>query len=337
MSEATRQRSRISFQAIANLAQLADYTIPFAIRAICKLGVADHLAAGPRSIEELATECGAHAPSLLRAMRALVSRGIFAELQPGQFELTPMADLLRNDHPLSMRYAFRLAPDADALAAFEYTVRTGEPSFEHLFGQDYFSYLSARPELLAEFHASQRALTRIEEIVVFRSYNWAALQTVVDIGGGDGTFLAHLLAANSGLRGILFDLPNTVAEAPQILAGAKVADRCQIVGGSFFETPIPPGADAYLIKRVLVGLDDRQVTTVLRSIRTAMRPDSRLLIFEPMMSEGDVSTAMDLLMLVLGGGQVRTPAEFEMLLAAADLQLIRVVTTRMFPFIEAGP
>jgi O-methyltransferase domain len=333
----TERRPRISFQAIAQLAELADYTIPFTIRAICKLGIADCLTSGPRSIEDLSESLGAHAPSLLRAMRALVSRGVFVEPQPGRFELNPIAELLQTDHPLSMRYAFRLAPDLDALADIAYTLRTGEPSFEHLFDEDYFAYLSTRPELLAEFHASQRALTRLEQVLLLRSYDWSTLRIVVDIGGGDGTFLGLMLAANPRVRGILFDLPNTVMAAPQVLANYGVANRCEIIGGSFFDAPVPTGADAYLIKRVLVGLDDEQVITLFAAVRAAMHPNSRLLICEPMMSEGDISAAMDLLMLVLGPGHVRTPAEFERLFTAADLQLTRGITTPMFPFIEARP
>lgn len=332
--EGNRSRSRISFAAIANLAEMADYTIPFAIRAVCKLGVADHLTCGPRSVQELAAQCGAHAPSLLRVLRALASRQIFAESRPGEFELTSMADLLRSDHPLSMRHAFRLAPDVEALTHLEYTIRTGEPSFDHHFGEDYFTYLAHQPDLLAEFHASQRALTRFEQVTLLRSYDWDSLGSVVDIGGGDGAFLSHLMAAHPRMRGVLFDLPGTVAQAPGILAAKGVAGRCDIVGGNFLDTVIPAGADAYMFKRVLVGLTDDQVITALRAVRDAMRPDSRLLIFEPLTSEGSVGKAMELLMLVLGRGRVRTPEEFETIFAQAGLRLHKFYAGGVFPFLE---
>jgi hypothetical protein len=333
----TERRPRIHFQAIARLAELADYTLPFAIRAVCKLGVADYLSSGPRSIEELSKSVGAHIPSLMRAMRALASRGVFAEPRPGYFELNPIGALLQTDHPLSMRGAFRMAPDLEALTNLMYTLRTGKSSFEDLFGEDYFTYLSRRPELLNEFHASQSALTRIEQVVLLRSYDWRRIQLIVDIGGGNGTFLGLLLAANPDLRGVLFDLPNTVEGAMEVLADFGVADRCEVVGGNFLDSSIPAGADAYVIKRVLVGLADEQAISVLAAVRRAMLPNGRLLICEPMMSEGDISAATDLLMLVLGPGRVRTPAEFEGLLAAADMKLTLGVTTPMFPFIEARP
>jgi O-methyltransferase domain len=328
---------RLNFEAMGRLAGLADFTAAFAIRAVCKLGVSDALADGPRSIEEIATEVEAHAPSLLRAMRALVLRGLFIEPEPSRFALNPMAELMRSDHPLSMRHAFRLAPDVDALTEMIHTLRTGEAAFDHVFGEDYFAYLSNRPDLLDEFKASQSALTRLEQVVLLRTYDWSGVQQVVDIGGNDGTFLCHLLAANPRMHGTLFDLPETVATAPSVLAGFGVQDRCSIVAGNFFEAALPRGADVYIIKRVLVGLDDAQARTLFAAVRGAMAADGRLIIAEPMMSEGDVSSAMDLLMLVLGPGRVRTAREFEHLLAAESLRLTRGVATPMFPFIEARP
>jgi hypothetical protein len=331
------RKSRLRIEAIGTLAQLADTTVPLAIRAVCKLGVADHLRDGARTVEELAAACGAHAPSLLRVLRALATRGVFAEPKPGSFALTEIGDLLRSDHRLSMRMAFRSRPDLDALAQMDYSVRTGEPAFDHIFDKEYFDYLSERPELVVEFQASQRALSRFEEVVILRSYDWSKRQSVVDIGGGDGAFLSHLLATHPQMRGTLFDLPNTVKGAPKVLAAAGVADRCEVIGASFMERDIPAGADVYLIKRVLVGLDDAQVSKLFKSVRKAMRPDSRLLVLEPMMAEGDVSTAMDLLMLVLGRGRVRTPEEFHALFAGAKLKLSQIVSKRIIPFIEAEP
>ncbi len=336
----TASRVRINFTAIAELARLADYTIPFAIRAVSRLGVADHLADGPRSIESLAAATGAHAPSLLRALRALVARGVFREPGPGWFELTALSDLLRTDHPLSMRAAFRTRPDVEALCHLEYTCRSGEPAFERCFGASYFEYLAAHPDRLAEFHASQQALSRLEALVVLRALPWAGMGTVVDLGGGDGTFLAHLLARHHDLGGILFDLPDTTAAAPAIFAQHGVTDRCEIVAGDLLKGPLPAGADAYLIKRVLVGMDDAEVSQVLRAIRAAMAPQSRVIVLEPMATggaEGNVSHEMDLLMLVLGRGRVRTPQEYQALLASTGLQSVGTVITPIISLVQAAP
>lgn len=333
------QRSGTSFAAIGQIAQLADYTVAFAIRAVCRIGVADHLSGGERELADLAAATGTHAPSLLRVMRVLVANGLFEEPRPGWFALTPVGDLLRTDHPLSMRWAFRLEPDVQAMAALEYSIRTGQPSFEHIFGSEYFSYLASRPELLAEFRDSQSALSRLEQLGLLRAYEWAEIGSVVDVGGNDGTFLSALLTRYRQVRGILFDLPDTVAAASKVLADAGIADRCEIVAGNVFSDPVPPGADAYLIKRVIVGYDDEETVTLLRRVRAAMRPDSRLLIFEPTMRpDDDLSLTLDLRMLVLVRGRVRTVEEHERNLAAAGLTLSRVITApRPSTILEARP
>ncbi len=328
-------RPRAGFQAMLKLNELADFTIPFAIRAICHLGVADHLADGPKRVDDLAEKTSAHRHSLLRAMRALGTAGVFAEPEPEVFELTPISDLLRSDHPLSMRWAFRLRPDVDAWAELEQSIRTGKVAFDQTFGMSYWDYLAANPDVRAEFRESQRALTRLELLVLLRVYGWRHLANVVDLGGNDGTFLAGLLARYPGLRGTLIDLPAAAADAPGVLAGAGVADRCQVIGGNLFTTEIPADADAYTIKRVLIGFSDDEVVTLLRRLRNVMREDSRLIILEPRSTHDDLSIAMDLHMLVLGEGRVRTPEQFGKLLAAAGLTVNSVVDARLLTLIEA--
>jgi O-methyltransferase domain len=331
------QRSRPNFQAIARLAELGDFTTAFALRATCKLRLADYLAEGPRSADELAEATGTHAPSLLRALRALVAKDILAEPSPGRFELTDMGDLLRSDHPLSMRQAFRLYPDVQALSELGYTVRTGEAAFAHLFGEDYFTYLAARPELLDDFRGSQAALTRLELLLISRVYNWSKVGTLVDLGGNDGALMAALASRHPGMRGVLVDLPEAVAEAPKVFAEAGVANRCEIVSGSFFEVPIPTGADVYVIKRVLVGFGDTEAEKLLATVRAAMGPDSRLLVMEPMVTGDDfgTGTGLDVLMLVLNEGRVRTAEEFSRLLEVAGFTTSSVLEAGLLRIVEA--
>src|SRR4051794_13615339 len=128
-------RARLDIASYVRLTELADYIVPFAIRVVCDLGVADHLADGPVSLDSLARETGSHAPSLRRVIRALASRGIFPETATDVFGLPPLAEPLRSDHPLSLREAYPLLPgDVVAWAHFDHSVRTGEPSFDHAHG-----------------------------------------------------------------------------------------------------------------------------------------------------------------------------------------------------------
>lgn len=324
--------------AARRLTDPADYVVPFTLRAVCELGVADHLAEGPLSVEDLARLTRTHAPSLYRALRALACRGIFTEVQPRVFDLTPLAEPLRSDHPESLRDAYPLIPaDIQAWAAIDYSLRTGQAAFDHVHGKGYFEYMAEHPHECARFDASQQAITR-REVQAVSGYDWGVFRTVVDVGGGNGAFLAGLLARNSSLRGTVFDQPHVVAGAHKVLADHGVADRCEVVGGSFFDS-VPPGADAYMLKRIMFAWDEEQSVTLLRTIRAAMHDSSRLLLIEPVLEPGDAfnpGKLYDIVLLVMAGGGSRSAEQLEKLFAQADLKLLRVVPTRLHPIVEAA-
>src|ERR1039458_555333 len=267
----TPRRTRIDLESIFRLTELADYIIPFTIRAVCDLGVADHLAGNPRSIEELAEATGTHAPSLYRALRALACKGIFTEVEPGRFALTPMAEFLRADHPLSLKDAYPLIPaDVEAWAKLDYSVRTGKAAFDYVHGRGYWEYMNEHVEDADRFDRAQQAQTRLELPVLLRAYDWSIFGTLVDVGGGNGAFLGGVLARHVRLRGILFDQPQVIARAEKVIHGLGVSERCQIIGGNFFEQ-VPLEADAYLLKRILYGCHDGEAVQLLRTIRRERR------------------------------------------------------------------
>jgi hypothetical protein len=333
-------RTRIDIQAVLRLTELADYIVPFTLRVICDLNVADQLIDGPRPIDELAAATGTHPPSLLRAMRALACKGIFSEVSEEVFGLTPLAEPLRTDHPVSLRDAYPLlTPDIDAWARFDHSIRTGEASFDQAHGQGYWEYMAANPIDSARFDASQQAATQLELRTALPAYEWGSLSTICDVGGGNGAFLTGILARFATVRGTVFDLPHVVAGATGIIAERGVGERCTTIGGSFFDE-IPPGYDAYLLKRILYGWDDGHAAALLRAVRTAMRPDSRLLILEPVARPGDefnVGKLYDLLLLAMVGGGARSLPRIEQLLAKADLALEREIPTMMFPILQIRP
>lgn len=336
----TVARTRIDIASYVRLTELADYIVPFALRVACDLGVADHLVDGPRTVDELAEATGSDPSSLRRVLRALACRGIFTEERPDTFALTPLAEPLRGDHPLSLREAYPLLPgDVTAWAHFDHSVRTGEPAFDHAHGRTYWEYLAEHPDELRRFNASQQAATRLELRTLLPAYGWGDLRTVTDVGGGNGAFLAGLLDRFPGLHGTLFDQPDMVGQAAPVLAAAGVADRCTVSGGSFFDA-IPAGADAYLLKRILYGWDDRDAVRLLRTVRAAMRADSRLLVLEPVLQPGnefDVGKTYDLLLFAMAGGRVRGADDIGALCAEAGLRVNRVVPTMMLPIVEVLP
>lgn len=330
------QKSRLNLDAISRLSVMADFAFAFAIRAVGAIGVADHLRDGPQDIATLATETGCNEDALLRVMRALVSKSVFSEGPTGTFALEPIGDLLRSDHPLSMRWFFRTDPDAQAMAGLEYSIRTGQPAFDHIFGMDYFDWLAAYPVPLERFRQSQSALNRLEFLAITRSYPWREVRTIVDIGGNDGSLLKALLQKNPELSGTVFDLPGTAEKAHSVFEPAGISDRTTVVSGNIFEGNVPSGADLYIMKRILVGFSDEQTVQALSNVRRAMTPHSRLLIMEPAPDGADqVGLSLDLLMVVLGLGRVRNREQFEALLTAAGLASQRRINAGLLTIIES--
>jgi hypothetical protein len=338
-ARAGRRRPRIDFGAFARLTELADYFVPFAIRAVCELGIPDRLADGPRTVEDLAAATDAHAPSLHRVLRVLAGKGVFVEGEGGTFALGALGELLGSDHPLSLRDAYLPMPaDAVAWAHLVHSLRTGEPAFEHVHGQGLWEYLADRPEESARFDRGMQAMTRVELRALMAAYDWGALGKIADVGGGNGAFLAGLLERQPALRGVLFDLPHVVAGAPAVLAEAGVADRCEIVAGSFFDRATP-GAGAYVLKRIVYAWDDERARALLRAVRDAMAADSRILVVEPVagVAQSAFADVLDVVMLAVDGGRVRTPDELGRLFGEAGLELTAVVPTMLFPIVEGRP
>lgn len=315
----------------ARLEQMfAGFAISHSIYAAAKLGIADLLDAGPRTVEELAGLAGAHASSLYRLLRALVSVGVFTETAPATFALTPTAERLRTDAPDSLR-AWAIVNGEIIARSWDglmHSLRTGQPAFESVFGMPIFEYLEAHPDIAAAFDGHQAEGGRALHAAVARSLDFAADESIVDLGGGNGSLAAAILERHPALRASVFDLPHLVERA-QAAADPALGSRCEFIAGSFFEH-VPPGADAYLLSRVLHDWDDDQAAAILANCRRAMRTDARLLVIERIVPPGDEpheSKFMDLNMLVVVGGRERSEAEYRALLERAGLRLDRVVDT----------
>lgn len=303
------------------------YQVSQAISVAATLGIADLLADGPRGSDELATATSTHAPTLYRLLRALASVDVFREVGDRRFALTPLGDCLRSDapEPVGGWAAFIGQPYYwQTWAHLLHSVQTGENAFRHVHGMDPWSFRERNPELSAGFDRAMTALSRQAATSVLAAYDFGRFGNVVDVGGGQGAFLAAILARHPTMRGVLFDQPHVVAGAKPVLEAAGVLDRCQIVGGSFFET-VPTGGDAYILKAILHDWDDDRCVQILRRCRRGMTPGAALLVVEQEIgrpNEGTVAKFSDLNMLVAPGGQERTAEEFGALFAAADLRFV---------------
>jgi hypothetical protein len=307
-----------------------------ALALAAKLRLADEIGEEARNAEELATATSTHAPSLRRVLRLLTSVGIFEERADGTFANTELGTLLRSNAPGSMRDAVLLFAGVsiqDSWKELEHCVRTGEPAFRLRGVTDPFVEMERDPEEAATFDRAMAAFTSQASLAVAAAYDFSAFGRIVDVGGGNGALLIGILRANPSLRGVVFDQPHVAERARTHLAAEGVADRCEAVGGSFFDK-IVGGADAYLLKHVIHDWDDERATEILMRVREAMASDAKLIVVEGVYPERVTTdlisrgaAANDVNMLVVAGGRQRNEAEFRALYAAAGFRLTRIVPT----------
>lgn len=300
-----------------------------------RLGVADELAGGPRTLEELATATGTHAPSLRRLMRGLACLNVVVERPGDTYELTEPGAQLRSDAPDSIRAAVLLfCSDAvwRSWGALEYSVRTGDIAWDHVHGVSVFDYMDTHKAEATTFNSAMADRTRAAVGKIIESYDFTRFTRLVDVGGGNGQLIARILASAPELRGVVFDQPAGVADARDTLSAAGVADRCDVAEGDFF-SGVPEGGDAYLLKSVIHNWDDDKAATILRNCHDAMAEKGTLLLVERVMparvDSPDVGRIVwsDVNMLVNTFGRERTEAEFRAVLGAAGFDLVERVPT----------
>jgi hypothetical protein len=297
-----------------------------------KLNLADLLAQGPKSADALAVQIKMHAPSLYRLMRTLASLGILTENATHQFALTPLGEALKTGAPGAARATILTVASemwVQGVAQLPYSVQTGKSGFEKMLGMPIFDWLAKHPEEASLFSQTMVGIHGGEPPAVAAAYDFSGLNTIVDVGGATGDLLTTVLTRNPGARGILYDLPHVVRDAPALIKSRGLADRVTIEPGSFFEK-VPGGADAYLLSHIIHDWSEEQCLKILGNCRRAMSPGGRLLIIEMVLPSGDTphpGKMLDMMMLVGPGGQERTEEEYRALLAKAGLRLTRVVPT----------
>ncbi len=322
---------------------ITGHWVAAAVYAAARLKLADHLKGGPRTAEDLALACGAHGPSVNRVMRALTRVGLFEEVGAERYALTELSDLLRADHPESMRpmVLFQGAPPHwQGWGNFLYAVQTGQPAFENVHGKPFFDYLGDDPEFAEHFNQAMTAMSAIAADAVADAYDFSGIRRLVDVGGGHGHLLSRILERFPKVRGTLFDLPNVVEGAKPALRKAGLLERCDVAGGSFFESV--PAGDAYIAKNIIHDWDDDHARTILKNMRTAMDGRGKVLLVELVIVPKDKelnAVMIDLEMLhATHGGRERTEDEFARLFESAGLKLNRLIPTKSpFRVLEAVP
>ena len=284
-----------------------------ALGIVADLRIADALAEGPRHVDDIARERGADPDTLHRILRALATHGVFAEDAPGVFCNTAASELLRGGWRefahLFGGIFYRTLEQLDA---------SGEPTFSRIFGSDFWSWLAQHPDERASFDSAmeQGKEGRVER---FSKIDWRGDETVVDVGGGNGSLLVALLRSQPGLRGIVFDLPETVRDE------TAFPERIEFVAGSFFES-VPRG-DVYVLSTILHDWDDERAAAILKTVRAAAPPDARLLVLDAVVPSGNDPGSgkwLDLLMLALLGGRERNEEQWRALLHEGGFEPVAI-------------
>jgi hypothetical protein len=305
--------------------------------------VADLLDDGPMAADELAERAGLHPLSTIRVLRVLAGHGLFREVEPAVFSNTPASELLRArpDGMRNMVLHFSAEYIWRQFANVGYSVRTGESAFEDAHGTSFWEYVGADPEAQRVFNATLSELRGDQHPAVAAAYGWASVQTVVDVGGGNGSMLATILKANGHLRGVLLDQASVLRDAEAQLRARDVLDRCELVACDFFEAQ-PATGEAWILSQVLHDWDDESCRRILRRCRERLRPGDRLLVVEivtvpcrpdPQCGFSDIN-----MLTLFGEARQRTAAEYGALFAACGLELSRTLETdSSFTILEARP
>jgi len=302
------------------------------IYVLATLGIADELREGPRTVEELAEATGSHAPSLYRVLRLAAMFGVFAETEDGRFELTPPAHALRTDVPGSLVGLARWVGEDwhwRPWGQLLHTVKTGEQAFAKVHGKTIWDYLEEDRSAAETFNFAMAGHAIQNHSTIIPAYDFSGIDTLCDVGGGEGALLALILEHNPDLKGIVYDQPSVVETTRTRIAEAGLEDRMEAIGGSFFDS-VPAGADAYMLTLIVHDWSDPEAIELLRNIRAVIPDDGCLLVLENVIPPGNefgYGKVVDVEQLVAFSGRERTEEEYRALFEAAGFTLDRIVPT----------
>jgi O-methyltransferase domain/Dimerisation domain len=312
------------------------------VYAVAKLGVADTLAAGPRTAADVADELGTNPDATFRLLRAAAGYGLLRQ-DGDRFALAALGRPLLSDAPDSMRAVVLMIGDPryqSVWSRLPECVTTGEAQAEAVHGVSMWGLLERDPDYAATFNEAMSRLTALDWPTVAAAYDFTPFRRIVDVGGGHGELLASMLRAAPGAEGVLLEQESLLPDAQERLREAGVLSRCRLEGGSFFDL-VPDDGDLYVLRRVVHDFDDDRALALLTTLRCDMPDGATLLLLESVVHPGggpDFAKTLDLDMLLLAGGRERTEREYAALLDRAGFAMTRVVPTiSPISLVEARP
>lgn len=298
------------------------YQVARALLAADEIGLLDHLQGEPKSVSELAEATGTHGPTLARFVRALAAVELLAVDSDGR--------VLRGLLAEGLREAARIGVENyRAWCELPYTLRTGKPAFDQVFGQGFYEYLDGEPKKAERFNAALAAVSKGWIPGVLTAVDFTGDKTVADIGGGHGTFLAELLKTHTHLEGILIDQAAVLSHADAVLTAEGVKDRCRLETANFLES-LPQGANVSMLCNLLTDWDDDHASLILQNCRASMEDGGRIVVVDRVLPPSDEpahrsAAFLDLFFLVMEGGRIRTLEEFVRIFESAGFRLVRSV------------
>ena len=301
----------------------------------------EHLAQGRATPAEIAEAESLNVDATFRLLRACASIGLVTYDGQAKFAATPLLNTLHKDAANSMRGTALLIPAPGhwlPWGRLSDAIKTGEPQAVATLGRSAWEYLAETPAEAAAFTDAMKSASLVFNRDAARLVDTQSVRVAVDIGGASGTLIHSLMEENPALQGVVFDLPHVVPTATEASRELGLHDRCAVVAGDFFATPLPP-ADLFLLKLILHDWNDEACLAILNNCRRSISPGGRILVVEQLIDEigtPGFAPLLDLDMLVMLGGRERNLDEFKALFTAAGFRFSSATpTSTPFVLIEA--
>ena len=332
-----------SAAALKLLDLIQSHRVTAVIYVAARLGLAELLCNGPKSLDELAEATGADRAALGRLLTALSTVGICARAGSDRYALTEIGAALNGDAEQSFKGWAILEGEmlSKSWNGMLESIMTGKTAAQLQGVANSFDLMARNPAIVGIFNAAMADLTRLVTPEILGAYDFGRIGRLMDVGGGSGELIGAVASKYPDIRCIVFDLPRCAETANHHLQRAAVSDRASFVAGDFFEA-IPMLADAIILKSVIHDWNDEWSAVILQNCRRALPGNGTLLLVERMMpdspgtSDQDRAHAMsDLNMLRGPGGLERTEQQYRQLLKESGFELSAVCPAGRFSVVEA--
>jgi hypothetical protein len=309
-----------------------------AVSAVARQGIPDVIPEkGSMSAERIANACKLDAPTVYRVMRALAANGIFEEVKPREFSHNEVSRLLRSEQNSyrGLALMWNHPSCVQAWMNFGACLADGRSGIEHAFGKTLYEHLGDNPAGTEAFSDAMISNSALVAKALAAQMPFDKFNSVLDLGGGVGTFLLAVLDAHPQLRGSVYEIRDLEQGAKQTLG-----NRAEVIIGSFLER-VPPDFDLYMVKNSMWNWNDDNCLTIMQNVRGAIGNalNKRFAIIEYVIDESNTpwSTLYDLQILNMPGGRARTQDEYKQLLADAHFAIDDVMHVEDQTIILAKP